>query len=95
MKKLIISIIAVSLVIAGCTAFLITDAEPRAPDPAAYTVYVYPDGLASIEVQNINQIQQLQEKVIAGDMVLLPGTLILPGNGNTGGYEYPQKQIVR
>ena len=95
MKKLIISIIAVSLCIAGCTAFLVTDAQPRPPDPAAYTVYVYPDGLATIEVKSINQIQQLQEKVVAGDMVLLPGTLILPGNGNTGEYEYPQKQIIR
>lgn len=95
MKKYIIAICVALAGVVACTAFFVVDAQPRSPDPAAYTVYVYPDGLATIEVQSINQIQQLQEKVIAGDMVLLPGTLILPGNGNTGGYEYPQKQIVR
>lgn len=93
-RKLKIAIIAVSFCIAGCTAFLVADAEPRSPDPAAYTVYVYPDGLAQIEVQSVNQIQQLHEKIVVDDMVLLPGTLILPGNGNAGEFEYPQKRRV-
>lgn len=94
MKKYIIAICVVLAGIIACTAFLITDAKPRAPDPAAYTVYVYPDGLAQIEVQSINQIQQLHEKIVVDDMVLLPGTLILPGNGNAGEFEYPQKRRV-
>jgi hypothetical protein len=93
-KKYIIAICVVLVGIIACTAFLITDAKPRAPDSTEYTVYVYPDGLAEIEVQSVNQIQQLHKKIVVDDMILLPGTLILPGNGNTGGFEYPQKRRV-
>ena len=43
MKKYIIAICVVLVGIIACTAFLITDAKPRAPDSTEYTVYVYPD----------------------------------------------------
>lgn len=94
MKKLIIAIIAVSVAIVICTVILISGARPKNPEPAAYTIYVYPTGNAQIEVDSINQVIQTHEDLQLGDMVLKAGTIILPGNGNETYYEYPRRDHV-
>ena len=95
MKKYIIAICAALAGIAICTAFFIATAKPKTPQPVEYTIYVYPDGGAEIEVDNIGKIIQTHEEIQAGDIVLKAGTIILPGNGNKVSYEYPRKDAVK
>nr|DAF98386.1 MAG TPA: hypothetical protein [Siphoviridae sp. ctnNB1] len=94
MKKLIIAICAVIVGIVGCTAYFISGAKPKEPKPVDYTVYVYPDGHAQINVDSINKIIQTREDIMAGNMELKAGTIILPGNGNPVYYDYPRKDTV-
>lgn len=94
MKKYIIAIIAVSVAIVICTVILISGVRPKNPPPAAYTVYVYTDGSAQIEVDSVNQIIQTHEDVVLDDMELKAGTIILPGNGDEIYYEYPRRDHV-
>lgn len=95
MRKLIIAICAALAGIAICTAFFIVTAKPKTPQPVEYTIYVYPDGGAEIEVDNIGKIIQTNEEMQTGDIVLKAGTIILPGNGNKIHYEYPRKDAVK
>lgn len=94
MKKYIIAICVVLAGVIACTAFFVKSAKPANPPPAAYTIYVYTDGTAEIEVDSINNIIQTHEDMIFDDMVLKAGTVILPGNGNEIYYEYPRKNKV-
>lgn len=94
MKKYIIAIIAVSVAIVICTVILISGTQPKNPPPAAYTVYVYTDGSAQIEVDSINQVIQTHHEVELDGMTLKAGTIILPGNGDEIYYEYPRKDHV-
>lgn len=94
MKKYIIAICAVLAGIAICTAYFISGARPKEPKPVDYTVYVYPDGHAQINVDSINKIIQTHEDIMAGNMELKAGTIILPGNGNEIYYDYPRKDTV-
>lgn len=94
MKKYTIAIIAVSVAIVICTVILISGVRPKNPPPAAYEIYVYPDGSAQIELDSVNQIIQTHEDLELGDMMLKAGTIILPGNGNEIYYEYPQKDHI-
>lgn len=95
MKKYIIAIIAVLIAIVICTVILISGVRPKNPPPAAYTVYVYTDGSAQIEVDSINQVIQTHEDLELDGMELKAGTVILPGNGNEIYYEYPRKESYR
>lgn len=94
-RNLKIAICAVAIGVIICTAFLISEARPKAPKPVEYTIYAYPDGAAEIEVDNIGKIIQTHDEIQAGDMVLKAGTIILPGNGNKIHYEYPRKDAVK
>lgn len=94
MKKYIIAIIAVSIAIVIYAVILISGVRPKNPPPAAYEIYVYPDGSAQIEVDSINQVIQTHEDLELGNMVLKAGTIILPGNGNEIYYEYPRRDHV-
>ena len=94
MKKYIIAIIAVSVAIVICTVILISGARPKNPPPAAYTIYVYTDGSAQIEVDSINQVIQTHEDLTVGEIELKAGTIILPGNGDEIYYEYPRRDHV-
>lgn len=94
MKKYIIAIIAISVAIVICAVILISGVRPKNPPPAAYTVYVYTDGSAQIELDSINQVIQTHDDMTAGDMELKAGTIILPGNGNEIYYEYPRHDKV-
>lgn len=93
-KKLIIAIISVSIAIVICAVILISGARPKSPEPAAYTIYVYPTGNAQIKVDSISQVIQTHEDLQLGDMVLKAGTIILPGNGHEIYYEYPRRNGV-
>ena len=94
MKKYIIAIIAVSIAIVICAVILISGVRPKNPPPAAYEIYVYPDGSAQIEVDSVNQIIQTHEDIVLDDMELKAGTIILPGNGDEIYYEYPRRDHV-
>ena len=94
MKKLIISVITASIAVVVCTAYFISSAKPKTPKPVDYTVYVYPDGHAQINVDSINKIIQTHEDIMADNRELKAGTIILPGNGNEIYYDYPRKDTV-
>lgn len=94
MKKYIIAIIAVSVAIVICAVILISDTRPKNPPPAAYTVYVYTDGSAQIELDSVNEIIQTHKDIVLDDMELKAGTIILPGNGNEIYYEYPRRDHI-
>lgn len=94
MKKLITAIAAVLTAAVACAAVLICGAKPKNPPPAAYTIYVYEDGSAQIEVGSVNRIMQTHGDITIGGMELKAGTLILPGNGNEIYYEYPRRDHV-
>lgn len=95
MRKLIIAICAALAGIAICTAFFIAMAKPKTLQPVEYTIYAYPDGAAEIEVDNIGSIIQIQEEIQAGNLILKPGTVILPGDGKAKDYEYPRRDTVK
>lgn len=94
MKKYIIAICVVSVAIVICTVVLISGARPKNPPAAAYTVYVYTDGSAQIEVDSINQVIQTHEDLDLDGMQLKAGTIILPGNGAEVYYEYPRRDHI-
>lgn len=93
-KKYIIAIVIISAIIAGLTAVMAAGAVPKNPKPVDYIVYVYDNGAATIEIDNINKVIQTHEDIIAGDMELKAGTLILAGNGNEIYYDYPRRQSI-
>lgn len=94
MKKLITAIAAVLASVVAFTAVLVCGARPKNPPPAAYTIYVYEDGSAQIEVGSISQVIQTHGDITMGGMELKAGTVILPGNGNEIYYEYPRRDYI-
>ena len=94
MKKYIIAICVVLAGIIACTTYFVLSAVPKNPDPAAYEIYVYPDGAAQIKLDSVNKIIQTHEDYTVGDMELKAGTIILPGNGDPVYYEYPRHDKV-
>ncbi len=95
MKKYIIAICAALAGIAICTAFFICCAIPKNLEPSDYTIYVYSDGAAEIKVNDIGSIIQIQEEIQVGNLILKPGTVILPGDGKAKDYEYPRRDTVK
>lgn len=91
MKKIIIAIIAVLIAIVVCTVILVSGVRPKNPPPAAYEIWVYPDGSARVNLDNINDLIQTHEDYTVGKWNLKAGTIILPGNGNEIYYEYPRR----
>lgn len=91
MKKLIIAICAVIVGIIVCTALFVATAVPKDPPAAAYEIWVYPDGSARVNLDNINDLIQTHEDYTVGKWNLKAGTIILPGNGNEIYYEYPRR----
>lgn len=94
MKKYIIAICVVLAGIIACTTYFVLSAMPKNPEPVDYTIYVYPDGAAQIELDSINRVIQTHEDYTLNDMELKAGTIILPGNGNEIYYEYPRHDHV-
>lgn len=89
MKKLIIadSILFVLVVVGAICLF--SGVRTGTAPPASNTVYVYHDGSAQININNINNVIQTQEDKKIDDMTLKRGTLIIPGDGNRVYYNYP------
>ena len=94
MRKYIIAICAALAGITICTTFLISTTIPKNPDPAEYKIYVYPDGSAQIKLNSVNEIIQTHKDIIAGNVELKAGTIILPGNGNPVYYDYIRRDYV-
>lgn len=94
MKRLIIAICAVTVGIIACTAFLFTNAKPKEARPAGHVIYVYDNGSAQIEVENVNSITQLPKEAKINGQIYLPGTIILPGDGKEARCEYPRRDVL-
>lgn len=79
-------------VILGFAGLLYVYSDKSITDTVNYTIHVYDNGTATISVDNIGHVYQLQNcaKFGAG-YYLQPGTLIIPGNGDKAIYEYPQR----
>ena len=95
MRKLIIAICAALAGIAICTAFFIAGAMPKTAEPTGYTIYVYDNGAAQVDVENVNKIIQLHKNTEIDGHMYMAGTIILPGDGSEVYYEYPRKDEVR
>lgn len=89
-----IAICVVSILIIGLAALLFYRAVPKVQRPVDYTIYIYQNGAAQIDVDNIARVIQTESELTLGDMVLLPGTVILPGNGNPIYYNYERHDNV-
>ena len=94
MRKLIIAICAALAGIAICTAFFIAGAKPKTAEPTGYTIYVYDNGAAQVDVENVNKIIQLHKNTEIDGHMYMAGTIILPGDGQVACYEYPRKDTV-
>lgn len=90
--KIKIGVVIVLILI--CAAILVHGAIPKEQKPVNYAIYIYQNGAAEIEVDNIARVIQTESKLTLGDMVLLPGTVILPGNGNPIYYNYERHDNV-
>lgn len=94
MRKYIIAICAVLAGITICTTFFIAGAKPKPEEPTGYTIYVYDNGAAQVDVENVNKIIQLHKNTEIDGHMYMAGTIILPGNGNPVYYDYPRKDTV-
>lgn len=94
MKKLIIAICAVATGIFFCTAYLIACTKPKPAEPTGYTIYVYDNGTAQVDIENVNRIIQLHKDTEIEGQVYLAGTIILPGDGSEIYYEYPRRDAI-
>lgn len=94
MKKLVIAIVIVTVLIVTIAFYLVETSIPKKPKPVDYTIYVYDNGVAQIEVDNINKVIQTHEDYMIDGMELKAGTVILPGNGNKIYYEYARRDTI-
>ena len=79
-------------VILGFIGLLYVYDDKSITDTVNYTIHVYDNGTATISVDNIGHIYQLQEYTkFSEGYYLKPGTLIIPGDGDKAIYEYPQR----
>lgn len=92
-KKLKLAVAAMAAaVILGFLVLMYVYNDKPITDTANYTIHVYDNGAATIGVDNIGYVYQLQEPAKFGaGYYLMPGTLIIPGDGNKAIYEYPRK----
>ena len=91
-KLKIAVVIMAAAVILGFLGLMHMYRDQPIEDTVNYTIRVYDNGTATIGVDNIGYVQQLQEPTKFGaGYYLRPGTLIIPGDGNEAIYEYPRK----
>lgn len=93
-KRIIFKIIVVLILIIITTTILAMGAETKNPAPASYTIYVYDNGSAKIDIGSVNEIIQTHEDLEINGVTYKAGTVILPGNGNEIYYEYPQRDSL-
>lgn len=92
-KRLKIAVVTMAAaVILGFLVLMYVYNDKPITDTANYTIHVYDNGTATIGVDNIGYVYQLQEPTNFGvGYYLMPGTLIIPGDGDEAIYEYPRK----
>lgn len=89
--KIMTAIMVVLCVICGICLFSVYSAH-QIEGTTNYQIYVYPDGSATINVNNIGYVRQLQEDTPFGRFhYLKAGTLIIPSDGTEIQYEYPRR----
>lgn len=96
-KKLILAVmILLVMAIAGFLLLLRAYEDSPIEDTANYKISVYHDGSATISVSNINCVQQTDEEMPWGTgQYLMPGTLLIPGDGSKVYYDYPQHEPAK
>lgn len=93
-STIILLIILCLICIVSGFYFLIKPLIPRTAEPVDYTVYIYENGEAQINVDSVGKIVQTGKDVKIGNTTYLAGTIILPGNGNEIYYDYPRRDFV-
>lgn len=89
--KIAVAVMAAAVIL-GFWALLGAYAEKPIKGTANYSIHVYDNGAATIGVDNIGHVYQLQERADFGaGQYLRPGTLIIPGDGDKAICEYPQR----
>lgn len=89
--KIAVAATAAAVILGFCGLMYVYREQPIT-DTVNYTIHVYDNGTATIGVDSIGHVQQLQEPTKFGaGYYLKPGTLIIPGDGNEAIYEYPQR----
>ena len=92
-KKLKLAVAATAAAVAlGFLGLLYVYDDKPIKDTVNYTIHVYDNGTATIGVDNIGHVYQLQEPTEFGaGYYLMPGTLIIPGDGDKAIYEYTRR----
>ena len=82
---------AAAVILGFCGLMYVYDDKPI-KDTVNYTIHVYDNGTATIGVDSIGHVYQLQEPTEFGaGYYLMPGTLIIPGDGDEAVYEYTRR----
>lgn len=92
-KKLKLAVAATAAaVILGFLGLMYVYRDQSIKDTVNYTIHVYDNGTATIGVDTIGHVYQLQEPTKFGaGYYLQPGTLIIPGDGDEAIYEYTRR----
>lgn len=95
-KKLIRAVLIMALLcIIGGICLISAYEDKPIEDTVNYQIYIYPDGSATISVDNIGYVIQTDEDTPFGvGKYLQPGTLVIPGDGFKAVYEYPRRDSV-
>lgn len=89
--KIAVVVMAAAVILGFCGLMYVYDDKPI-KDTVNYTIHVYDNGTATIGVDSIGHVYQLQEPTEFGaGYYLMPGTLIIPGDGDEAVYEYTRR----
>lgn len=92
--KLAVAAMAAAVILGFLGLLYVYDDKPI-KDTVNYTIHVYDNGTATIGVDSIGHVQQLQEPTKFGaGYYLQPGTLIIPGDGDEVIYEYTRRDYI-
>lgn len=91
----IVSIVLI-LCIVGLIGIYETYKTRPIQDTVNYKIYIYPDGSATINIDNIGYVRQLQSDTPFDRYYYLrAGTLIIPSDGTEIKYEYSQRETIK
>lgn len=83
------------LVIVGAIGLFKSYENKPITDTVNYQIHIYEDGSATISLDNISHVMQLEHDVNFGaGYYLMPGTLIIPGDGDQVIFESPRRDYV-
>ena len=92
----LVSLLAAAVLIGGILLLMAYREDRPIEDTANYTIHIHTDGTATISVNDIGYIQQLDKDTPYGaGYYLRPGTLIIPGDGSQIEYEYPRRDRIK